>query len=390
MSSEQTEKATPKKRQTATEKGDRLLSRELVSAAALVSGIVALGAVGSHWITTWRLGYQRSLELAFLVLGRERGPLEIAGTSRSIALQVMYPMVAIGIAACGAAVLTGVAQGAGQLKFASISPRWSRLNPASNAKQIFSQQSFVRFLKSCLPVAAIGLIALEKMSSLQTLPVLSLSRLPATFQAVYDVLLGAAVIMLAWSSVDFVSAWRAREKRLRMSKQDVKDESKESEGSPQVKRRIRMIQRQMRGRKLKADVSKATVVVTNPTHYAVALSFDFETMATPRLLAKGKDILAAEIREQARWAGIPIIENPPLARSLYKMVEQGRDIPFELYAAVAGILAYLYRSEVEQRLRRSAAVVTRNPANRAGSSPDPSASPGSAPVASRAPLTTSS
>jgi len=103
---------------------------------------------------------------------------------------------------------------------------------------------------------------------------------------------------------------------------------------------------------VKADMSRASVVITNPTHYAVALEFSFETMSAPTVLAKGRDLLATEIREEARWAGIPIIENPPLARSLYKMVEPGQSIPFELYAAVAGILAYLYRQKVEERVRR--------------------------------------
>ena len=107
----------------------------------------------------------------------------------------------------------------------------------------------------------------------------------------------------------------------------------------------------MRRRKVKADLSRASVVVTNPTHYAVALEFSFETMSAPTVLAKGRDLHAAVIREEARWAGIPLIENPPLARSLYRMVEPGQSIPFELYAAVAGILAYLYQQQVEEKMR---------------------------------------
>jgi flagellar biosynthetic protein FlhB len=111
----------------------------------------------------------------------------------------------------------------------------------------------------------------------------------------------------------------------------------------------------MRRRQLKADIGRASVVVTNPTHYAVALTFNFETMEPPRVLAKGRDLLAAQIREEAQWAGVPIVENPPLARSLYRQVEQGQTIPYELYAAVAAILAWLYRREVEERVRRERA-----------------------------------
>ena len=120
-----------------------------------------------------------------------------------------------------------------------------------------------------------------------------------------------------------------------------------------MKGRIRSLQRQMRRRMLRADVEKASVVVTNPTHYAVALSFDMSTMEAPKVVAKGRDLLAAQIREEARWAGVPLVENPPLARSLYRAVEPGQNIPAELYAAVAAILAYIFRQEAEERMRRA-------------------------------------
>ncbi len=134
-----------------------------------------------------------------------------------------------------------------------------------------------------------------------------------------------------------------------MSKQELRDEMKEAMGNPQVKRKIRQIQNAMRKRKVKADISRASVVITNPTHYAVALEFSFEMMLAPTVLVKGKNLHAKKIREEAQWAGVPIIENPPLARSLYKSVEEGQSIPFDLYAAVAGILAFLYRQEVRRR-----------------------------------------
>jgi flagellar biosynthetic protein FlhB len=108
----------------------------------------------------------------------------------------------------------------------------------------------------------------------------------------------------------------------------------------------------MRKRKRRASVERASVVITNPTHYAVALSFNFETMQAPVLVAKGRNLIAAEIREEARWAGVPMVENPPLARSIYRMVEPGEAIPYALYATVAGILAYLYRRQVEEQITR--------------------------------------
>lgn len=131
----------------------------------------------------------------------------------------------------------------------------------------------------------------------------------------------------------------------------MKQEYKETEGSPQTRGRIRNLQRQMRRRKVTADVAKAAVVLTNPTHYAVALGFDFTSMETPKVVAKGRNLLAEEIKTEARWAGIPIVENPPLARSLYRLVEVGQAIPADLYAAVAEILAYLFRKRMEEEAR---------------------------------------
>ncbi|MGA8780689.1 MAG: EscU/YscU/HrcU family type III secretion system export apparatus switch protein, partial [Terracidiphilus sp.] len=152
--------------------------------------------------------------------------------------------------------------------------------------------------------------------------------------------------------------WQSRESRLKMSRQDLRDEYRETEGNPQIRGRIRSLQRQMRRRRVKSDVARAAVVLTNPTHYAVALGFDFVSMEAPKVLAKGRNLLAEEIKAEARWAGVPIVENPPLARSLYRSVEVGQAIPADLYAAVAAILAYLYRQRVEAELRerrRSAA-----------------------------------
>jgi flagellar biosynthetic protein FlhB len=169
----------------------------------------------------------------------------------------------------------------------------------------------------------------------------------------YTLLLAASWLMLVWSAVDYALEWRSWEGRLKMSKQEMREEYKESEGNPQMKGRIRSLQRQMRRRKIKADVSRATVVITNPTHYAVALSFDFQTMDAPKVLAKGRDLFAAQIKDEARWAGVPIIENPPLARSLYRAVDAGQSIPTNLYAAVAAILAYLYRQEMEKKVRQA-------------------------------------
>jgi flagellar biosynthetic protein FlhB len=173
-------------------------------------------------------------------------------------------------------------------------------------------------------------------------------RLPASFSVSLRLATDAALVMLGWALFDYALERRSWNRKLRMTKQELRDELKETMGDPQVKGRLRRIQNAMRRRKIRADVSRASVIITNPTHYAVALEFSFDSMIAPTVLLKGRNLHAQRIREEARWAGVPIVENPPLARSLYKSVQEGQSIPYELYAAVAGILAFLYRQKVEE------------------------------------------
>ncbi|HUV68413.1 MAG TPA: EscU/YscU/HrcU family type III secretion system export apparatus switch protein, partial [Terracidiphilus sp.] len=218
-------------------------------------------------------------------------------------------------------------------------------------KNLFSLRAGARLAKSLIPASFLAVFAVERIARQLTIPPFSLTRLEILGSDVYGLLLAAAWLLFGWSAIDYLVEWQSRESRLKMSKQDMRDEFKETEGSPQIRGRIRNLQRQARRRRVKDDVSKAAVILTNPTHYAVALGFDFATMEAPKVLAKGRNLLAEEIKAEARWAGVPIIENPPLARSLYRSVEVGQPISVDLYAAVAAILAYLYRQRVETELR---------------------------------------
>ncbi|HEY6448826.1 MAG TPA: EscU/YscU/HrcU family type III secretion system export apparatus switch protein [Acidobacteriaceae bacterium] len=353
MPGDRTEKATPRQRQKAAERGDRARSRDLMSAAAMVAGVFALGGAAGKWVAGWGQAYR-----VFLRLGQPAGwehttAAEIALALRQAVLAALEPLLTVFLAALAAALAAGVAQGGGwSLNFEALTPKLERVSPVENAKNVFSLRGAVRMGKSLIPVAALSCFAARAIAAEARTPALSTERYPDLFALSYNLLLDTAWIFLAWSGIDYVMEWRSRESRLRMSKQDLRDEFKEMEGSPQVKARIRGLRRQMRRRQMKADISRASVVVTNPTHYAVALRFDFETMEAPKVLAKGRDLLAAQIREEAQWAGVPIVENPPLARSLYRQAEPGQEIPYELYAAVAGILAWLYRREVEERVKR--------------------------------------
>ena len=351
MSEKGTEAGTPQRKKKAREKGDSVRSRELLSAVSMLAGVVVLGGAASGFAHAWKVVFEQSLTAA---TGRgEVAEVQwIAAVHRMISPALMP--VGMVMAACFAGALgAGIAQSGGlEIHPNALGMKFSRLNPVSNLGSLFSLKSATRVVKSLVPAAALvvfGWVALKALMS--PMPVLSVVRLPHALSAVYGLAVDAAWVTLAWSGLDYAVEWMAWNKRMKMTKQQVKDEMKEAMGNPQVKGRIRQVQNAMRRRKVKADISKASVVITNPTHYAVALEFSFETMQAPKVLAKGRDLQAAEIREEARWAGVPMIENPPLARSLYRTVEPGQSIPFELYAAVAGILAYLYRQKVEEKAR---------------------------------------
>jgi len=356
MADKGTEQATPLRKKKARERGDGVHSRELLSAMAMLGGVIMLGVLSNGFVSSFGKVYVESLRSATGVggVGGQSGEQLLSSAVRQILLPALLPVGLILAASFGGALVSGVAQSGGvQIHPAALELKFAKLNVVTNLGNLFSLRSATRVAKSLVPAAVMVVLGWGALKALMIpMPVMSLMRLPATFSAAYGLALDAAWVTLAWSGLDYAIEWRSWNQRLKMSKQEMREEIRDSMGNPQIKAKVRQIQRAMRKRKVKADLSRASVVITNPTHYAVALEFSFETMSAPTVLAKGRDLLAAEIREEARWAGIPIIENPPLARSLYKMVEPGQSIPFELYAAVAGILAYLYRQKVEERVRR--------------------------------------
>ena len=355
MAGERTEQATQHRREKARQQGDILHSRELTAAAGTLAGTMVLGVMGQRSLEAWR-----GVLAGFLDLGQMRHwePSELMPTLmslRGLAIEVLKPagitMAAVALAALGIAVLQtgGVNVHAEALGF-----KPDRLNPVTNAKNLFSLRALARLGKSLIPASLLAVFAVQRVAHQTQMPPFSMGRIEALGGDVYGLLLAASWLLFGWAAVDYAVEWQSRENRLKLSKQDMRDEHKETEGSPQIKGRIRSLQRQMRRKRVKEDVARAAVVLTNPTHYAVALGFDFGTMEAPKVLAKGRNLLAEEIKAEARWAGVPVIENPPLARSLYRSVAIGQAIPVDQYAAVASILAWLYRQRVEQELREKA------------------------------------
>ena len=368
MAGERTEQATQHRREKARREGDILFSRELTAAAGTLAGTIALGVFCGRTVEAWREAYAE-----FLVLGAPARwePSTLWPTLfaiRRLVVEVLTP-VAIALAlVVAAAIGAGIAQ-TGGVSFHANALAWKpeRINPVENVKNLFSLRAAGRLGKSLIPAAFLAVFAVERIARELSIPPFSAARLELLGKDAYGLLLAGAWLLFGWSAIDYLIEWQSRESRLKMSRQDLRDEYKETEGSPQIRGRIRNLQRQMRRRRVKADVSKAAVVLTNPTHYAVALGFDFATMEAPKVLAKGRNLLAEEIKAEARWAGVPIVENPPLARSLYRSIEVGQAIPVELYAAVAAILAYLYRQRVESELRERKARETRAHGDRSSS-----------------------
>jgi flagellar biosynthetic protein FlhB len=352
MPGEPTEQATQHRRDKARKEGDILHSRELSAAAGTLAGVMVLGAVGSHLLLVWRDNFA-----AFLNFGPAARwePSEMQPTLyalRKLTFEILAPPGVVMAAVAAGALGVGILQTGGvNFHAGAVGFKLDRINPVSNIKNLFSLRAAARLAKSLIPASILAVFCVQRIARQLTIPPFSTTRLEMLGADVYGMLLATAWLLFAWSAIDYLVEWRSRESRLKMSREDLRDEYKETEGNPQIRGRIRNLQRAARRHKVKADVSKAAVVLTNPTHYAVALGFDFATMEAPKMLAKGRNLLAEEIKAEARWAGVPIIENPPLARSLYRSVEVGQPIPVDLYAAVAAILAYLYRQRLEAEMR---------------------------------------
>jgi flagellar biosynthetic protein FlhB len=253
-----------------------------------------------------------------------------------------------------------VAQGGFVFAPTALAPNPAKLNPASNLGRLFSLASLRGLLKSLLPAGylvylGITLISGEWHKILHSCFLTPHASSTWLFALAYRLAWKAGLVFAVWFLFDYLLERLSFERQLRMSRQEIREEAKETEGHPMVRSRVRRLQRQLRKRRMLKDVARASVVVTNPTEYAVALEYRPEEMPAPVVVAKGQRLLALRIKREANWYGIPIIENPPLAQALYRSVEVGQAIPVKLYAAVAEILAFIYRLQGWSRMPRAAA-----------------------------------
>jgi flagellar biosynthetic protein FlhB len=348
MSQDKTERPTAKRLSDAREKGQVARSRDLALAAASVAATIGLARLGGRLVTGLTQQLARDLEhlgdapLKTLSVGDiNRAVIQGAGLIAWLVGPIALIAMVVGVGMHG--FQGGWSFAPGALQF-----NWSRLNPANGIKRFGLMQTGADTLKTIVAVTVISYLSWRIVDAVMADAVRMAWQTP----------LGAAI--LAWDHADSL-LWRVAWglgilaladyglqkyrllSQLKMTKQEVKDEAKMMQGSPEIKQRVRRAQVEMVRRRMMHDIARATVVITNPTHYAVALEYRREKMAAPIVLAKGADHIALRIRAKARSHGVPIIENKPLAQTLFRTAEVGETIPAPLFGAVAEVLAYLVR-----------------------------------------------
>jgi len=341
---EKTESATPRKREKAREEGNVAKSREIPTVLILLSSLITLTLAGS-WMF-WNLtDFMHSI---FLGVGTADIRVETVNTLLHIVIKkvvlILLPLLSV-------LIIAGIAGNLFQVGFMwsgkTLKPKLSKLNPISGIKKLFSLKSLVELFKSILKLIIVGGVAyLAIKSEIDNFPGLvqfSVIEL-ITFigKVAFKITLYTCLVLIILAALDyFYQRWQY-EKDLKMTKQEVKDEYKMREGDPKVKARIKSVQREMAQKRMMEAVPEATVIITNPTHLAIAIKFQID-MPAPLLVAKGAGFIAKQIKEIAQKHSIPVIEQKTLARIIYKTVEINEYIPEDLYKAVAEILAYVYR-----------------------------------------------
>lgn len=345
-SGEKTEQPSAKKLEEAIKHGQIARSPEVQTVFVLVAGLTAIRSYGMEmwdhftFVFTAVLGHLHQIDLGFDALP------DLALKSALMIVTCSAPVV---IATAGAGLLAGVIQNRFQTASEALTPNWERLNPIPGFGRIFSAKAAVPALISLFKLGFIGLLSWSQIRSVLDDPIFHTAvdtPRVATFLAEtsYGVAIRVLTIMVVIAACDYAYQIYKTNKDLMMTKQEVKDEAKGSEGNPQVKGEMRKRRMKMKSfRAQLADVPKADVIVTNPTHIAIALHYDRETMKAPKIIAKARGFNAGRIRELAKEHQIPILENKPLARMMYKYGRVDGEVPVQLYAAVAEILAYVYR-----------------------------------------------
>ncbi len=344
--SSRTERATPHKREDERKKGNIFQSKDAVSALSLLAMVLLIRMAGGPVLS----GMKSVLVDSYgsLATVNRLTVLDASNIFGRYALSALLMILPIS----GVAMLLGVVLGGVQTRFlftaSLLKPKLSRLNPMSGIKQIFSAKSWIELIKSIVKVVIIGAILyseiVNRVLQIRNMPLNTLeSGIAWTGDAVFSISIKILMFMVAFAAADYLYQWWDYEKRMRMTKQEVREEQKRMEGSPEVKGRIRDVQRKMAMMRMMQKVPKADVVIRNPTHFAVALKYDPKKDRAPVVVAKGADQIALTIVKVAKEHGVYVTENKPLARGLYETVDIGKPIPEAFYKPVADIIAFIYK-----------------------------------------------
>jgi len=341
---QRTEQPTPRRKLKARQEGQVASSREFTAAVQFAAAVLLLAVFAGPASAGLERAIRGIIREAFRESLDAQRLYLLAATLLEGPLSLVWALGAVLVAL---SLLSHLAQTGFALTPQRLAPGFGRLNPMARLREI-PGENLSQTLRALLLLPLAGWIFWyvvdTRLERFLLLPRQAVEAAAATVGGTLLELLGqAAVVLLALGLFDLYRQRRKTHKRLLMTKQEVRQEQKDLEGSPQIKARLRRLQREMRRRQMIRSVPEASVVITNPAHYAVALKYDAETMPAPLVLAKGLDHLARRIREIAEENHIPIVENPPLAQALYKSCQVGAEIPPHLYLAVAEMLAYIYR-----------------------------------------------
>lgn len=347
---DKTEDPTEKRKTDAREKGEIARSKELNTVAVTLAGAGALLAFGGYLAGALMEIMRSNFSLSREVLMDERYMGIFLLAAGKLAILATQPVLLVLLLA---ALLGPIALGGWLFAAGTMAPKFSRMNPLAGIKRMFSMHSLAELLKALAKFFVVLLVALAVLSSDRD-DLLAIANEPIDQAIIHSVqVVGWSAMWMACgllliAAVDVpIQLWQAKQK-LMMTKQEVRDEYKDTEGKPEVKQRIRQVQREISQRRMMAAVPEADVIITNPTHYAVALKYDPEKGSAPLLLAKGTDFIALKIREIAVQHNIQLLESPALARSIYYSTELEEEIPAGLYLAVAQVLAYVYQIRQHQ------------------------------------------
>lgn len=342
---DKTEAPTARRRQEAREQGNIARSPDLTAAVLLIGTMMLLHYTGGTLVGSLRSLLAETLSASSLGDPRITSPIQLFIRVTSGVAMAMAPLMG-GVVLL--ALVINFIQVGFNLNIARLEPNLGALNPLKGLGKMFGgPNTAVMLLMGLLKLVLVALTAYSAVHGrlLQIISVQNLSYMQIFglgMEITYSIAIRIGILLLILSLIDYVYQRIRIERDLRMTKQEVKEEMRRMDGDPLIKQRRRQLAQQMAQQKLKKDVPTADVVVTNPTHYAVALKYDADTMHAPRVVAKGGDYMAKRIREIAIENGIPILERKPLARALYRLCDVGQEIPEQFYSAVAEILAYVY------------------------------------------------